>query len=54
MNRTFDQLNNRLYEIHIRISETKSLAENNTNRLKQLEEKSKVTISNLEEYSRKK
>ena len=44
MNRKFDQLNNRLNEIYInsRVNEGKTLAENNTNRLEQLEEESKI------------
>ena len=49
MNRKFNQLN----EIDIRVNETKTLAENNTNRLEQLEEESKITNLRLEEYSRK-
>ena len=49
MNRKFNQLN----EIDIRVNETKTLAENNTNRLVQLEEESKITNLRLEEYSRK-
>ena len=49
MNRKFNQLN----EIDIRVNETKTLAENNTNRLKQLEKESKITNLRLEEYSRK-
>ena len=53
MNRKFDQLNKRLNEIDITINETKTLAENNTNRLEQLEEESKITSLRLEEYSRK-
>ena len=53
MNRKLDQLNNRLNEINIRVNETKTLAENNTNRLEQLEEESKITDLRLEEYSRK-
>ena len=53
MNRTFDQLNNRLNEIDIRVNETKALAENNTNRLEQLEEESKIANLGLEKYSRK-
>ena len=53
MNRKFDQLNNRLNEIDIRVNESKTLAENNTNRLEQLEEESKITKMRLEEYSRK-
>ena len=53
MNRKFDQLNNRLNEIDTRVNETKTLAENNTNRLEQLEEESKITNLRLEEYSRK-
>ena len=52
MNRKFDQLNNRLNKIDIRVNETKTLAENNTNRLEQLEEESKITNLRLE-YSRK-
>ena len=52
MNRKFDQLNNRLNEIDTRVNETKTLAENNTNRLEQLEEESKITNLRLEEYSR--
>ena len=52
MNRKFDQLNSRLNEIDIRVNETKTLAENNTNRLEQLEEESKITNLRLE-YSRK-
>ena len=50
MNRKFNQLN----EIDIRVNETKTLAENNTNRLEQLEEESKITNLRLKEYSRKK
>ena len=38
MNRKFDQLSNRLNEIDIRVNETTTLAENNTNRLEQFEE----------------
>ena len=53
MNGKFDQLNNRLNEIDIRVNETKTLAENNTSRLKQLEKESKITNLRLEEYSRK-
>ena len=53
MNGKFNQLNNRLNEIDIRVNETKTLAENNTNRLKQLEKESKITNLRLEEYSRK-
>ena len=53
MNRKFDQLNNRLNEIDIRVNESKTLAENNTNRLELLEEESKITNLRLEEYSRK-
>ena len=53
MNRKFDQLNNRLNEIDIRVNETKTLAKNNTNRLEQLEEEIKITNLRLEEYSRK-
>ena len=49
MNRKFNQLN----EIDIRVNETKTLAENNTSRLKQLEKESKITNLRLEEYSRK-
>ena len=41
MNRKFDELNNRLNEIDTRVSETKTLAENNTSRLERLEEESK-------------
>ena len=41
MNRKFDQLNIRLNEIDTRVSETKTLAENNTSRLERLEEESK-------------
>ena len=52
MNGKFNQLNNRLNEIDIRVNETKTLAENNTNRLEQLEEESKITNLRLE-YSRK-
>ena len=43
MNRKFDQLNNRLYEIDTRVNQSKTLAENNTSRLGQLEEESKIT-----------
>ena len=53
MNRKFDQLNNRLNEIDIRVNESKTLAENNANRLEQLEEESKITNLRLEGYSRK-
>ena len=53
MNRKFDQLNNTLNEIDTRVSETKTLTENNTSRLEQLEEESKIASSRLEEYSRK-
>ena len=53
MNRKFDQLNNILNEIDIRVNESKTLAENNANRLEQLEEESKITNLRLEEYSRK-
>ena len=49
MNRKFDQLNNRLNEIDIRVNESKTLAENNTNRLEELEEESKITNLRLEE-----
>ena len=49
MNRKFNQLN----EIDIRVNETKTLAENNTSRLKQLEKEGKITNLRLEEYSRK-
>ena len=52
MNRKFDQLNNRLNEIDTRVNKTKTLAENNTNRLEQLEEEIKITNLRLEEYSR--
>ena len=51
MNRKFDQLNNRLNMIDTRVNETKTLAENNTNRLQQLEEESKITNLRFEEYS---
>ena len=53
MNRKFDQLSNRLNEIDIRVDETKTLAENNTNRLEQFEEERKITNLRVEEYSRK-
>ena len=53
MNRKFDQLNNILNEIDIRVNESKTLAENNANRLEQLEEESKITSLRVEEYSRK-
>ena len=53
MNRTFDQLSNRLNEIDIIVNETKTLAENNTNRLQQLEEENKIANLRLEKYSRK-
>ena len=53
MNKRFDQLNNRLNETDTRVNQTKSLAENNTSRLEQLEEESKITNLKLEEYSRK-
>ena len=53
MNRKFDQLNNRLNQIDTRVNQTKTLAKNNTNRLEQLEEESKITNLRLEEYSRK-
>ena len=53
MNRKFDQLNKRLNMIDTRVNETKTLAENNTNRLQQLEEESKITNLRFEEYSRK-
>ena len=53
VNRKFDQLHDRLNEIDNRGSETRTLAENNTSRIEQLEEESKVTNSRLEEYSRK-
>ena len=53
INRNFDQLNNRLNEIGTRVNKTKTLAENNPSRLEQLEEESKITNLNLEEYSRK-
>ena len=53
MNRKFDPLNNRLNEIGIRVNESKTLAENNANRLEQLEEESKITNLRLEGYSRK-
>ena len=51
MNKRFDQLNNRLNETDTRVNQTKSLAENNTSRLEQLEEESKITNLKLEEYS---
>ena len=35
MNRKFNQLNNRLNDMDTRVNETKTLAENNTNRLEQ-------------------
>ena len=53
MNRKFDPLNNRLNEIGIRVNVSKTLAENNANRLEQLEEESKITNLRLEGYSRK-
>ena len=53
VNRKFNQLNNRLNEIDTRVIETKTLAENNTNRSEQLEKESKITNLSLEEYSRK-
>ena len=53
MNRKFDQLNKGLNEINTRVNQTKTLAENNTSRLEQLEEESKITNLRLEEYSRK-
>ena len=53
MNKRFDQLNNRLNETDTRVNQFKSLAENNTSRLEQLEEESKITNLKLEEYSRK-
>ena len=37
----------------MRVDESKTSAENNTNRLEQLEEESKITSLRLEEYSRK-
>ena len=46
MNRKFVRLINRLNQINARVGET-------TSRLEQLEEESKNTNSNLEEYSRK-
>ena len=52
MNTKFDQLTNRLNEIDIRVNETKTLAENNTNRLEQFEER-KITNLRVEEYSRR-
>ena len=52
MNRKFDQLTNRLNQINIRVNETKTLAENNTNKLEQFEER-KITNLRVEEYSRK-
>ena len=53
MNRKFDQLNNILNEIDTWVNETKTLAENNTNRLEQLEEECQFANLRLEEYSRK-
>ena len=53
MNRKFDQLNKGLNEINTRVNQTKTLVENNTSRLEQLEEESKITNLRLEEYSRK-
>ena len=53
VNRKFNQLNIRLNEIDTRVIETKTLAENNTNRSEQLEKESKITNLSLEEYSRK-
>ena len=53
MNGKFDQLNNRLNEIDTWVNETKTLAENNTNRLEQLEEECQFSNLRLEEYSRK-
>ena len=49
MNRKFDPLNNRLNEIDMRVNESKTLAENNTNRLEQLEEEGKITNLRLEQ-----
>ena len=46
IDRKFDQLNNKLNKIDTRVSENKTLAENNTSRLEQLEEESKITNSN--------
>ena len=55
INRKFDQLNNKINEIHIRVTENNTLAENNTSRLvEQLEEESKITNSKLEEYQKDK
>ena len=53
MSRNFNQLKSKLYEIDTRFSETNTLAEKNINRLKLLEEKSKITNSKLEEHSKK-
>lgn len=43
----FSQLNNKLNDIEIRISEIKKLAENNKRRLKQLKEEIKSKNSNI-------
>lgn len=43
----FGQLNNKLNDIEIRISEIKKLAENNKRRLKQLKEEIKSKNSNI-------
>ena len=43
----FGQLNNKLNDIEIRISEIKKLAENNKSRLKQLKEEIKSKNSNI-------
>ena len=48
MNRNFDQLNNKLNGIDTRVNQTKTLAENNTSRLEQIEEESKITNLRLE------
>ena len=53
MYKKFDQLNNGLNQIVTRVSETKTVAENNASRLEQLEEESKIASSRLEKYSRK-
>ena len=45
--RKFDQPKNRLYEIDTRVNETKTLAENNTSRSEQLEEKIEFKVRTI-------
>ena len=52
INNTMNRINT-LNEIDTRVNETKTLTENNTNRLEQLEEERKITNLRLEEYCRK-